>query len=246
MAKRSSPGKPFVSLLFAALVPFSASAATGPSRPSTWAEAVAGTHVPNLYRVEPDLLRSAQPDAAGFQDLATLGVKTVLDLRAGHDDASEAGKAALHFLRVPMRAWSARDRDVVQALKILADRSNRPILVHCQKGADRTGMVLALYRVVIQGWSKEDALREMDEGGYHHSSWFRNLDRFVSNADVAALRRELGVPAPGTALASASADAGTRPSAPAQPAPASAAASAKPSLAGAGVAAALVAPAPNR
>jgi len=210
VAKRFSARKPFCFKIlpflvlagFAAAAP-AATAPTSASRPSTWAEAVAGTHVPNLYRVEPDLLRSAQPDAAGFQDLATLGVKTILDLRAGHDDAREAGKAALRFLHVPMRAWSARDGEVVEALKILSDRSNRPILVHCQKGADRTGMVLALYRVVFQGWSKQDALREMDEGGYHHSSWFRNLDRFVSNADVAALRKQLGVSLPEMALASA-------------------------------------------
>src|SRR5258708_614570 len=69
-----------------------ASAAPVPARPASWAAAVAGTHVPNLYRIEPDLLRSAQPDTAGFQDLATLGVKTVLDLRAGHADAEQAGK----------------------------------------------------------------------------------------------------------------------------------------------------------
>lgn len=182
-----------------------ASADPQASRPSNWAGAVTGTHVPNLYRVEPDLLRSAQPDSAGFEELASLGVKTVLDLRAGHGDAGVAGKAALKFLNVPMRAWSAQDDLVIQALRILADRSNRPILVHCQKGADRTGMILALYRVVVQGWTKEDAIREMDEGGYHHSSLFRNLDRYVSNANVAALRRELGVSAPGVVLASAAA-----------------------------------------
>ena len=170
--------------------------AENPSRPATWAAAVEGTHVPNLYRVEPDLLRSAQPDPAGFKELTALGIKTVLDLRADHADAGEAGSAVLRFLHVPMRAWSVRDDQVVSALRILADRSNRPILIHCQKGADRTGMILALYRVVVQGWTKQDALREMNEGGYHHSALFRNLDRYVVNADVSALRRELAITLP--------------------------------------------------
>jgi protein tyrosine/serine phosphatase len=100
-----------------------------------------------------------------------------------------------------MRAWSLRDDQVIQALRILADRSNRPILVHCQHGADRTGVILALYRVVVQGWTKEDALREMNDGGYHHSSFFSNLDRYVANANVAALRRELAITLPAASLA---------------------------------------------
>jgi hypothetical protein len=65
-----------------------ATRAVAATRPAIWAEAVAGSRVPNLYRVEPDLLRSAQPDSVGFQELAKLGVKTVLDLRAGHADAA--------------------------------------------------------------------------------------------------------------------------------------------------------------
>ena len=57
---------------------------------------------------------------------------------------------------------------------------------------------MALYRVVVQGWSKADALREMDEGGFHHSFLWRNLDDYVLKANVETLRRELGVvpPAP--------------------------------------------------
>ena len=170
------------------------------SRPANWAAAVAGTHVTNLYRVEPDLLRSAQPDSAGFGELTALGVKTVLDLRAGDGDAEVAGSTALRLLQVPMRAWSLHDDQVIKALRILADRSNRPILVHCQHGADRTGAILALYRVVVEGWTKADALQEMNDAGFHHSALFRNLDRYVANADVAALRRELAITLP-TALA---------------------------------------------
>ena len=177
-------------------------------RPATWAAAVPGTHLSNLYRIEPDLLRSAQPDALGFRDLATLGVKTVLDLRAGHADAGEAGKTTLHLLNVPMTAWSFRDDRVLDALRIVADKANRPLLVHCQKGADRTGAILALYRIVVQGWTREEALREMNEGGYHHSFLFRNLDRYVRHADIGALRRELGVSPPGEGRLAAAAPPG--------------------------------------
>ncbi len=186
--------------------------AATPSRPATWAEAVAGTHVTNLYRVEPDLLRSAQPDVVGFKDLSALGIKSVLDLRAGHADAKEAGATVLRFLHIPMRAWSLHDDQVVAALKILADKSNRPLLVHCRQGADRTGAILAMYRVVVQGWTKEDAIREMNQGGYHHSSFFRNLDRYVMRADIPALRKQLAITLP--AVAAAATPAAPRPVAP--------------------------------
>jgi protein tyrosine/serine phosphatase len=66
-------------------------------------------------------------------------------------------------------------------------------MVHCQHGADRTGALVALYRVVVQGWTKERAVEEMNRGGYHHSSLWRNLDRYVLNADVDRLRQALKV-----------------------------------------------------
>jgi len=80
----------------------------------------------------------------------------------------------------------------------MADPGNRPLVIHCQHGADRTGALVALYRVVVQGWSKADAVREMDEGGFHHSSFWRNLDQYVLEANVQALRRQLGLAPPAT------------------------------------------------
>jgi protein tyrosine phosphatase (PTP) superfamily phosphohydrolase (DUF442 family) len=161
-------------------------------RPAVWATPVAGTTVTNLYRIEPDLYRSAQPDGAGFRELAALGVKTVLDLKGGDGDGDTARGTSLKLLHVPMTAFGLRDDRVLDALRILSDPTNRPLIVHCQQGADRTGALMALYRVVVQGWSKEDAVREMDEGGYHHSSLWSNLDRYVRAANVEALRKQLG------------------------------------------------------
>jgi len=98
-----------------------------------------------------------------------------------------------------MSAWGLHDDLVLQALRIMADPANRPLLIHCQHGADRTGAMVALYRVVVQNWSKADAIREMNEGGYHHSFLWKNLDHYVDRADVAALRKALGLSAPSAA-----------------------------------------------
>lgn len=195
----------FLSLAFVVSVSLGV-AQGGEVRPAVWAAPVAGTNVTNLYRVDSDLYRSGQPDAEGFRELAALGVKTVLDLKGGDGDGGVAGGVSLKLLHVPMTAFGLRDDRVLEALRILSDSSNRPLVVHCQHGSDRTGALMALYRVVVQGWSKEDAIREMDEGGYNHSSLFKNLDRYVRTANVEALRKQLGItlPAsPNTVLASA-------------------------------------------
>jgi protein tyrosine phosphatase (PTP) superfamily phosphohydrolase (DUF442 family) len=173
--------------------------AAGPAeRPSEWAVAVAGTTVQNLYRVEDGFFRGAQPTADGFKELAGLGVKTVLDLSGGGDDPLvKAG--SLKLVHVRMTAFGLRDDRVLEALRTMADPANRPLMVHCQHGADRTGALVALYRVVVQGWTKEKAVEEMNRGGYHHSSLWRNLDRYVMRADVGALRKALKIEAPNPA-----------------------------------------------
>ena len=186
----------------------SAFAASGPAeRPSEWAAAVAGTSVGNLYRIEDGLFRGAQPSAAGFRELAALGVRNVLDLAGGSGDVRFVSDGTVKLFHVPMSAWGLRDDLVLKALRIMTEPANRPLMIHCAHGADRTGAVVALYRVVVQGWTKEQAVREMNEGGYHHSGLFRNLDRYVMRANVDALRRELGVlivpppPGPGATVA---------------------------------------------
>ena len=154
---------------------------------------MAGTSVGNLYQVEAGFYRGAQPSAIGFRELAALGIGTVLDLAGGAGDARYVTDGTVKLFHVPMSAWGLRDDLVLKALRIMTDPQNRPLMIHCAHGADRTGAMVALYRVVVQGWTKEQAVREMNQGGYHHNGLFRNLDRYVLNVNVDALRKELGV-----------------------------------------------------
>jgi protein tyrosine phosphatase (PTP) superfamily phosphohydrolase (DUF442 family) len=181
-------------LLALSLGSLPAGAASGPpaARPAQWATAVGGTSVGNLYRIEEGLYRGAQPDAAGFRELAGLGVRAVLDL-AGRGDERFVPDDSMKLFHVPMSAWGLHDDLVLKALRIMVDPRNRPLMVHCRHGADRTGAMVALYRVVVQGWTREQAVREMDDGGYHHSWLWRDLDRYVMKADIEKLREELGL-----------------------------------------------------
>lgn len=184
----------------------SAQAVSGPAlpRPAEWASAVEGTSVGNLYRIEDGFYRAAQPTAAGFRELAKLGVRYVLDVAGGAGDGVLVGGGTLKLFHVPMTAFGLRDDRVLEALRIMAAPQNRPLLIHCRQGADRTGALVALYRVLIQGWSPDKAVLKMNRGGYHHSSLWWTLETYVLRADAAALRKRLGLDGPAGSAASGS------------------------------------------
>ena len=166
-------------------------AAASAERPAQWATPESAPGVGNLHRVTPLIWRSAQPTAEGLREMERRGVNTVINLRHNHDDADEADGTKLRLVRVKMNTWHIEDEDVVLALAALRKKENAPFLVHCQHGADRTGIVCAMYRMVEQGWSREDAIREMREGGYgFHSAW-KNIVRYLEKVDVERMRRRV-------------------------------------------------------
>jgi len=128
-------------------------------------------------------------------------VKTVVNLRAVNSDRDEIADAALAYEHISFKAWHAEDEDVVRFLRIVTDSERQPVFVHCQHGADRTGMMTAIYRIVVEGWSKEDAIAEMTEGGFGFHSIWKDLVEYVRKVDVERLRKESGLPkASNTAL----------------------------------------------
>ena len=151
-------------------------------RPATWAVKMERAGLPNLHRVDSRLYRSAQPTAAGMTNLVALGVKTVVNLRDNHSDADEIGTLPLAAKRIEIFTGNPKIEQVKAFLAIMDDTNAVPVLVHCQHGADRTGTMCALYRILRQGWEVEDAIAEMKDGGYgYHSIWL-NLPRFVRKA----------------------------------------------------------------
>lgn len=155
-------------------------------------EPAASPGVPNWFQVSAKLYRSAQPDAAGFREIAAMGITTVLNLRAFHSDDDEVEGTDLELVRVPMYAFHLDRDDVVTALRVIRQAPG-PVLVHCLHGADRTGTVVAMYRIVEQGWSKEAAIAEMTEGGFGYHPIFPNLLQFIRQADIDGIRAELEV-----------------------------------------------------
>ena len=164
----------------------------GALRPAQWAQPVEGhPGLPNFHRVSDILYRGAQPDEEGFAELKRLGIKTVVNLRSLHSDRSECEEEGLDYVKISAQAWDAEEEEVVDFLRIVADPERRPVFVHCQHGADRTGMMVAVYRLVEQGWSKEDAIREMTEGGFGYHTIWEGLIEYLRDLDVDALRQKV-------------------------------------------------------
>lgn len=136
--------------------------------------------VRNFTRVTEKLWRGGQPDANDpevFRRLAAAGVKTVINLRHDHDDYPRLAGTNLRYLHIPMRAWHPEREDVVLFLaeleKAMADPDAWPVYVHCAEGKDRTGYVIASYRIVEQGWDADRAIEEMFDFRYN-PIWFGN------------------------------------------------------------------------
>ena len=143
----------------------------------------------NFATVSADLYRGAQPTNEGFRALARMGVKTVVNLRAFHDDAKLLEGTGLGYVHITFEPWKPDPREVATFLKILTDPARRPVFVHCQHGADRTGTMVAAYRMVFQGWTLEQALAELPNFGFHRV--WSNLKTFLRGLSFETLRNGL-------------------------------------------------------
>ena len=135
----------------------------------------------DFYTVSPGIYRGGRLDEGGMLRLQKLGVKTILNLEndsvAIALEAKWAKGAAITQISSPMSGyWTPNDAQVDRLLKVIADPANQPIYIHCMKGMDRTGVIVALHRVYNEGWPQARAQAERDAIGFNH--WLGHLDRY--------------------------------------------------------------------
>ncbi|HSB11324.1 MAG TPA: tyrosine-protein phosphatase [Blastocatellia bacterium] len=129
--------------------------------------------LPNFHRVTETLYRGAQPLSGGLKKLSELGIRSVINLR-GEDDVNrqeekEAEAAGLRYFSLPMPGLSApSDEQVNRAMTLIENPDNQPVFVHCKRGSDRTGTIIAVYRISHDGWSADQATAEAKK---HGMSW---------------------------------------------------------------------------
>jgi len=164
----------------AALFLFAACVATASDQPATKTEAHAIQNhamarkmtvigVGNFGEVTPHLYRGGQPKGTGYEHLKEMGIDIVVDGRlTGKDkEKKDVTKAGMKFVPVPWHCLFPRDAVFAKFLKVMRDNPDKKIFVHCRYGDDRTGMMIAAYRMAVDGWTPEEARKEMDKFGFH-------------------------------------------------------------------------------
>lgn len=140
-------------------------------------------NLPNFHQVDEHVYRGGQPSAEGFKDLAALGIKSVIDLRqiGEHSQAEEQKSVTdlgMRYISIPMKGMSdPKDEQVAAVEAIFNDPAQGPVFVHCKRGADRTGMVVAVYRISHDNWDNKKALSEAKSNGM--SFFERALQHYV-------------------------------------------------------------------
>jgi tyrosine-protein phosphatase SIW14 len=155
---------------------------------SPWASS---QDLPNFQKVDDHVYRGAQPTNSKFKDLAEHGIKTVVDLRdIGEHSQAEEQKVVtglgMRYVSIPMQGMSTPKDDQVSAvLTLLDDATSGPVFVHCKRGADRTGTVIAVYRISHDGWENKKALSEAKS--YGMSVFERAMQHYVTDYKPAGI-----------------------------------------------------------
>jgi protein tyrosine/serine phosphatase len=137
--------------------------------------------LPNFVQVKPQIFRGGRPTSDGLRELQRRGVKTIVDIENdGYAIAREktwATELGIKFISSPMD-WrvAPSDQQIESLLQVLKDKREFPVYLHCKHGEDRTGLVFGLYRVVVDGWSVEDAYDEMLKLHFHPE--YKALDQY--------------------------------------------------------------------
>jgi tyrosine-protein phosphatase SIW14 len=152
-----------------------------------WAKKIINPPVPNLFKINDSMYRSAQPGKNSITYFDSLGIRSILNLRKHHEDP--VGIHAKAYA-VKMKASRFTDDDIIRALQIIST-APKPILVHCRYGADRTGLVIAMYRIIFENWTREKAIAELLNGGYGFHTRYENIPEYIQHADITAIKKSV-------------------------------------------------------
>jgi tyrosine-protein phosphatase SIW14 len=129
--------------------------------------------IPNFGKVTPNLYRGGLPNEEGMRALQKLGVNVVVDMRGRNkDEEATAAKLGMQYVPIPSHCPFPKDETFAKFLKVIQENPGKKVFVHCRLGDDRTGMAVAAYRMANEGWSADEAMKEMKEFGFttfHHS-----------------------------------------------------------------------------
>ena len=142
------------------------------------------SELPNFSKVSERLYRGGQPKSGGVKKLAEIGIKTIINLRGTDEltraEEAEAKAAGIVYFNIPMPGLSRPTHEQIsRVMEIVGNQESGPVFIHCKRGSDRTGTVVAVYRISRDGWTADKALTEAKRFGL---SWMEfGMKDYVSD-----------------------------------------------------------------
>lgn len=188
----SMAGRPRAAVLRgAALLAFCVPAllrAQAPFNPPCQATAAGCAGLPrNFAEVAPGLLyRGSLPSAPELAAVkARFGIRSVVNLRWFRSDRALAAPLGLREFRIPNLATHAEDEDVGAFLRVAGAPANQPLFVHCRYGADRTGLMVAAWRLLVQRPAPADAEIERELRAFEFHD-YKSVLRWIRKVEAMA------------------------------------------------------------
>jgi protein tyrosine phosphatase (PTP) superfamily phosphohydrolase (DUF442 family) len=173
------------------LLTLSSFAQTSVVRPPSWAQKVTIKGLSNAYKIDDHVFRAKQPNHHEMKELKSMGIGTVLNLRHIRSDRWKSRGTKLKLEHIPINSWKISYDELVLATGIILN-AKEPVLVHCWHGSDRTGIVIACYRIIKFNWTKEQAIDELIKGGYgFHEKTFPNIVKLLNSIDVEKFKMDV-------------------------------------------------------
>ena len=163
-------------------------------RPQNWGSVVAAES--NLYQISASVYRSEQPDADLIPALKAHDIQMVINLRTRNKDRQLLSPDEFQLVHIPVKTWAMSRGDLLQVMQSIqqAQANDQKVLIHCYHGSDRTGASIAMYRIIFERWTVQEALNEMKHGGYgFHPVWI-NIEKLFSPENIGWIRQQLANP----------------------------------------------------
>ncbi len=130
--------------------------------------------LPNFGEVSPNLYRGGQPGVDGLEALKRMGVQIVVDMRGGASahEKTAVNQLGMKYVSIPWHCPFPKAEAFAKFLHVIQENPGKKVFVHCRLGDDRTGMAIASYRMAMEGWSADAAMKEMELFGFrgvHHA-----------------------------------------------------------------------------
>lgn len=158
---------------------------------SSGAVLLVSSELPNAYKLTDNLYRGAQPTDEGYKILANMGIKTIISFRTHKPNKELIESLGMQSVHIPLNPALITPAQMTQFLQLVSDPAHQPVFVHCRHGSDRTGAMIAAYRMVIQKWPKRQVLAEMKNPDFGFHRVFFTLPPIIKYTNVGKIENKL-------------------------------------------------------